>query len=144
MFGGLCVGMIGGLFMLLGLWLSSRRAWVKLRGLRATATVVEVTPFARAGSPIVRPKLRYTDVNGREQEVLYSEGVSVREGEQVPIFYLPSRPDRVLIDMPGQGWAGPLMFVVFGGVLAGIGVAMSFGWMGEGTWFPQLDTQRRP
>ncbi len=144
MLGGLCVGLFGAVFMLLGLWLSSRRAWVRLRGLRATATVAEVTPFSRPESPIVRPKLRYTDAEGREHVVLYSEGVVVRAGDQVPIFYLPTRPGRVLIDMPGQGWAGPLMLVVFGGVFVGAGVAMYHGWLGEVRWFPQLDPRLRP
>jgi hypothetical protein len=107
-------GTLGTFFAVLALAGFVQMAVLLLRGRRAMATVTVDT------GPCEKPLFEFADTDGRTHRV--SEPVSRinREygtGQQVPLIYLPGRPETFVINRFGDQWGVPLLLLVLGLIL---------------------------
>lgn len=102
---GLLCGVVGG-FMVYS------RFHTKSVGIKTTGKVIDLT-YASKGDDTA-PVVSYTNSKGREM-VYHSDNFSnfssLKIGDPVTIWYLPSDPESVVVD--GEGWMGWFPFIFF-------------------------------
>ncbi len=107
------IGTIGALLLIVGVagWL--RMVVLLWRGWRTTATVAGDT------SPGEDPKFSFTDENGQTHVVSQAVASLKRKyhaGAEVPLIYLPERPETFVVDRFGDKW-GILLFLLLLGLM---------------------------
>ena len=118
------VGSIGALLLVLALAAFVQMALLLLRGRRTMATAVADT------DPSGRPQFEFVDDAGRTQVVdgpVASLGTGFCAGQQVPLIYLPGRPDRFVLDRFGDKWGAGLLLLVVGMIPLLVAVAFAVG-----------------
>ena len=113
---------VGGLFLYFGIYLKKNVKQAEIKGKQASATVMDYAWRGTIGYPIVK----YKDGSGHEYTGTLSFGTNwVRRtnpiGSQMNITYDPDRPDNI-IETGGIGNdILPIIFIVMGSILAGVG-----------------------
>jgi hypothetical protein len=105
------IGTFGALLVLGAVVGSFQLAFLLCLGRRTTAIVVAET------SPCHGPQFRFTDPEGQTHlvsEALARFGGSYDPGQQVPLIYLPGRPQTFMIDRFRDKWAPPLLLFTLG------------------------------
>jgi hypothetical protein len=105
-------GTLGGLLLLVGALALLQMVAIVWRGRRTIAMAV--------GDAAENPKFSFTDDTGQTRVV--SKAVSsirrqYHDGEDVPLVYLPDKPDTFVVDRFGDKWGIPLVLVAVGGLL---------------------------
>lgn len=104
-------GILGTLFELVALDGFLQVAVLLWRGRRTTATVVP------GADPSEEPRFQFSDPGGQTHVVRGPVSSVHREygaGQQVPLVYLPGRPEKFVVDRFGDKWGVPLFFFVLG------------------------------